>query len=70
MPTALSIIPLQPFPLVEPGDDVAGLIAAALQASEVYGFDNRMFFGMLYESNELCIKLLADLSMRLHAADM
>ena len=33
MPTALSIIPLQPFPLVEPGDDVAGLIAAALRAS-------------------------------------
>ena len=41
--------------------------AAALQASELYGFDNRMFFSMLRESNELCIKLLADLSMRLHA---
>lgn len=34
MPSALSIIPLQPFPLVEPGDDVAGLIATALRATE------------------------------------
>ena len=41
--------------------------AAALQASEVYGFENRMFFNMLRESNELCLQLLADLSMRLHA---
>ena len=41
--------------------------AAALQASEVYGFENRVFFGMLRESNSLCLKLLADLSMRLHA---
>ncbi|MEP1596192.1 MAG: coenzyme F420-0:L-glutamate ligase [Halieaceae bacterium] len=33
MASALSIIPLQPFPLVEPGDDVAQLISAALRAS-------------------------------------
>lgn len=41
--------------------------ATALQASEVYGFENRAFSTMLQESNGLCLKLLANLSMRLHA---
>lgn len=41
--------------------------AAALQTSELYGFENRSFFSMLRDSNRLCLKLLADLSMRLHA---
>ena len=35
MPQALSLIPLQPFPLVEPGDDVAALIAEALDANDL-----------------------------------
>lgn len=35
MSQALSLIPLQPFPLVEPGDDVAALIAAALRANDL-----------------------------------
>ena len=41
--------------------------ATALQPSEVYSFENRAFARMLQESNGLCLKLLASLSMRLHA---
>ncbi|TGD74567.1 coenzyme F420-0:L-glutamate ligase [Mangrovimicrobium sediminis] len=32
---SLQLIPLRPFPLVEPGDDLAGLVAAALRAQQL-----------------------------------
>jgi coenzyme F420-0:L-glutamate ligase/coenzyme F420-1:gamma-L-glutamate ligase len=35
MSAALTLIPLEEFPLVTPGDDVAGLIAAALNANNL-----------------------------------
>lgn len=40
--------------------------AAALTASTVYGFDNRVFLTMLRESSALGMRLLAKLSVRLH----
>ncbi len=40
--------------------------AAALCDSEIYGFDMRRFLGLLYESNELCLRLMGRLSMKLH----
>jgi coenzyme F420-0:L-glutamate ligase/coenzyme F420-1:gamma-L-glutamate ligase len=35
MRTSLQLFPLQPFPLVQPGDDVAALILAALAANQL-----------------------------------
>ena len=40
--------------------------AAALQPSTLYGFDNKTLRTMLCNSNELCLRMLAHLSMRLH----
>jgi CRP-like cAMP-binding protein len=41
--------------------------AAALASSELYAFDNQTFLDLLQGSAELCLALLGDLSMRLHA---
>ena len=40
--------------------------AAALQASTLYGFDNRTFVDLIRNSSDLSLALLGDLSMRLH----
>jgi CRP/FNR family transcriptional regulator, dissimilatory nitrate respiration regulator len=40
--------------------------AAALTASEVYGFETRRFLELLRESNDLCFDLLGKLSLKLH----
>lgn len=40
--------------------------SVALQESLVYSFDNHVFLNLLRDSNELCMALLGDLSMRLH----
>jgi CRP/FNR family transcriptional regulator, dissimilatory nitrate respiration regulator len=40
--------------------------AEALAASEVYSFDSRNFMQVLRESTDTCLRLMADMSMRLH----
>ncbi len=40
---------------------------AALEPSQVCSFDNRTFQELLFQSTDLCLALLADMSMRLHA---
>lgn len=40
--------------------------SAALVDSEVYGFDMRLFLGLLQDSNQLCFRMLGDLSFKLH----
>lgn len=41
--------------------------AEALEPSEVCAFDNQTFLNLLRGSTDLCLKMLGDLSMRLHA---
>lgn len=40
---------------------------AALEAADVLSFDNQGFVDLLRDSTDLCLRLLGDLSMRLHA---
>lgn len=40
--------------------------AEALESSEICAFDSQTFLNLLRSSNELCLRMLGDLSMRLH----
>lgn len=40
--------------------------SAALVDSEVYGFHMRSFLALLQDSNDLCLRMLGDLSLKLH----